>query len=47
MSHQPGDWSHGVTCIYQSVRNRRDWTQYTVPIDRGRAVLPDGREVRA
>lgn len=47
MANSPHDWSHGVSIVYHSKRAPRDWTHYTIPIVRGRAVLPDGREVCA
>lgn len=46
MANNPHDWSHGISLIYHGSQ-ARDWTYYTVPIQRGRAILPDGREIRA
>lgn len=44
----PSTWTRGISLVYHGRHNPRNWTQYAVPIqDRGVAVLPDGREIRA
>lgn len=47
MAKNPNEWTHGVSVIYIAADNPLDWTHYTIPIQRGRAILPDGREVVA
>lgn len=45
MAHKPSGWVHGFSLVY--VRNDLTrWTHYTVLIDRGQCVLPDGSQVR-
>lgn len=44
MANNPGDWVHGFTMLYVGTDS---WTPYTVHIDRGHCVLPDGTQVRA
>ena len=39
----PTGWTHGFWCAYVG---RRDFTMYAVPINKGRAILPSGKEVR-
>lgn len=46
-AHQPNTWSHGVSQIYTSKRDPRDWTKFDVEIRNGRAILDSGKEVRA
>ena len=43
--HQPGDWVLGMGLIYISRTNPRDWTEYTLKIQSGRTILPDGTEI--
>lgn len=43
----PTDHTHGFTVVYQSRENPLDWTHYVVGIQHGRAILPDGSEVKA
>lgn len=45
-AHGPTDWSHGLGFLFKSRRNPRDWTYYNVAIRKGRAILPDGREIK-
>ncbi len=45
MAHNPTDWAHGFSLIY--VRNDgSSWTNYTVPIHKGRCILPDGTKIK-
>lgn len=39
----PSDWIHGFSLVYVG---KTSWTQYTIPITKGRCVLPDGREIK-
>lgn len=45
-ANDPAGWAHGVTQVYVSERNPRDWTKYDVEIRGGRAILDSGREIR-
>lgn len=42
----PNDWSLGFGVLFVSRHNPRDWTYYNVPIVKGRAIVPDGREIK-
>lgn len=42
-SGSPTGWTHGFWCAYVG---RRDFTLYSVPINKGRAILPNGKEVK-
>ena len=44
---EPNDWTHGFWIAFKSATNPRDHTVYHVPIDRGRAIMPDGKEIKA
>jgi len=48
MASTPHDWVHGFSIVYQSERRgaKTDWTAYDIGIHAGRAILPDGTEVR-
>jgi len=41
---KPSTWTHGLEVTYIGKRPH-DWTTYSVSICKGRAILPDGREV--
>lgn len=40
----PTSWVHGFSLVYVGANG---WTEYTVTIDSGSCVLPDGREIKA
>lgn len=40
---KPSEWTHGFSLVYVG---KESWTSYMVTIAHGRAVLPDGKEVR-
>ncbi len=35
----PSDWVHGMSLVYSGTKS---WTEYSLVIDRGRVILPDG-----
>ena len=39
----PTSWAHGFSLVYVG---KHSWTDYTIVIDRGYCVLPDGSEVK-
>jgi len=39
-------WSHGFWIAYMSRTARRDYTLYGVTISKGRAIMPDGKEIK-
>jgi hypothetical protein len=44
---KPAQIDHGFSVVYVSRHNPRDWTAYTVEIEHGRCILPDGKEIKA
>ena len=44
----PTDWTHGFTLVYTSRRDPQDHQAYNVSInvEKGRVILPDGRELK-
>lgn len=40
---KPSEWTHGFSLVYVG---KESWTSYIITISHGRAVLPDGKEVR-
>jgi len=44
---KPAQVDHGFSVVYVSRHNPCDWTAYTVEIEQGRCILPDGKEIRA
>jgi predicted phosphodiesterase len=42
MANNPTAWVHGFSLVYVG---RNSWTDYTITIQDGRCILPDGREV--
>jgi len=42
LANNPTTWCHGFSLVYVG---RRSWTEYTIAIDKGKCVLPSGREV--
>jgi predicted phosphodiesterase len=43
--HAPNDWILGFGLVYISKSNPRDWTEYSLTIQNGRVILPDGKEI--
>ena len=43
--HSPNDWIHGFGLIYISKSNPREFTEYSLTINNGRVILPDGSEI--
>jgi UDP-2,3-diacylglucosamine pyrophosphatase LpxH len=41
MQH-PTEWVHGFSLIYVG---QKSWTEYTITIENGKCVLPDGKEI--
>lgn len=42
--NMPTTWVHGFSLVYVG---ESGWTEYTITIDRGSCVLPDGTEIKA
>jgi len=47
VSGAPTQWTHGFWVAYLSEKQRRDYTLYPVSINKGRAIMPNGKEVQA
>jgi hypothetical protein len=45
LSSSPSDWVLGFGLVYVSRTNPRDWTEYSLTIQNGRVILPDGTEI--
>jgi predicted phosphodiesterase len=46
MHQNPTEWVHGFSLVYVG-SDPEDWTDYTVTIQNGRCILPDGKEIIA
>lgn len=44
MHQKPTEWSHGFSLIYCK-NDGSAWTEYTITIDRGQCILPDGTKI--
>jgi len=42
----PSSWVHGFWIVYVSHQKPSDFTAYSIMVNRGRAILPDGMEIK-